>query len=253
MLDLTNTGKRKIIVDTTGLPAQKRAKALAKPEVKLAAWKILIHSHIVVGALFKLNPTNFNIDSWCEVTSLIGTIHKSKMQTRNGTNKTLEKLFVEKQTMKTNGGDEIKMDELMKTFTDICSSYGIKYVRTTEDQRQVASFNSILSLMLAFKRRMSEIRITQTSMVIGTEDNGKTNKVGLFTSWGVDGGEFIHQLEGASWNPQLRSALAQSIGPMTGILQLTMADKPKYTTTNGFRTSATNGVCCLTPIRWQMS
>ncbi|QQO86215.1 nucleoprotein [Lake Chad virus] len=91
----------------------------------------------------------------------------------------------------------------------------------------MGSVHTIMALWNLFGARLSEIRIMPNAHTISIEKDNKTTVVKEFSQYGIPAG-MRHFATGTDYKPTMKSALAQSMGPVTIIAQLSEAKDNQF-------------------------
>ncbi|AFN73047.1 hypothetical protein [Tyulek (Tjuloc) virus] len=91
----------------------------------------------------------------------------------------------------------------------------------------MGSVHTIMALWNLFGSRLNEIRIMPSANTISVEKDNKTTVVKDFNQYGIPAG-MRHFATGADYKPTMKSALAQSMGPVTVLVQLSEAKDNQY-------------------------
>nr|AXL67890.1 nucleocapsid protein [Quaranjavirus quaranfilense] len=91
----------------------------------------------------------------------------------------------------------------------------------------MGSVHTIMALWNLFGSRLSEVRIMPSANTISVEKDNRTTVVKDFNQYGIPAG-MRHFATGADFKPTMKSALAQSMGPVTVLVQLSEARDNQY-------------------------
>ncbi|QHR77127.1 nucleoprotein [Quaranjavirus johnstonense] len=114
-------------------------------------------------------------------------------------------------------------EELKKVYRDCISAY-FEWSNMSE---WMGSVHTIMALWNLFGARLNEIRIMPSANTISVEKDNKVTVVKDFNQYGIPSG-MRHFATGADFKPTMKSALAQSMGPVTTIVQLSEATDNQY-------------------------
>lgn len=215
--------KRKIVdaVDeTTEVPDPKRARIRINTEQKT---KVL---HAIAACLLRttralmdtIDPEMLsNMPLIENVLSLVNTAHNILRQEANGTGNL--KAWKEHVAEVNVFGEirRIRMDGVMEIVRDVFLMFDLRYTppKNRETDHWWGTAAPFLTFLAAHKLRRNELRVGHSKMPIS---KGKDPKFVNVSGWGLDTAHHI-LLEGISYPPDKKSAMAQSLGPMTIAIQ----------------------------------
>lgn len=199
----TNQAKRPRL--DVGKTITDEEKAKEEKERKLKVLKAIMHFHCWVYTYQKMDITLFSLEIYAEITSILSTIHKLCLQalTLKGSLKTK----ITDKTIQVVNGVGMPIGELKAAWIKILSVYNFVYVPQAP---WLGSMSAQLVLILAFKKRLNEVRITST-----VSPSGPTGSPIPLSNYGLGSGEYAHLLEGISYPPHVQSSMIQALGPMT--------------------------------------
>jgi len=163
-----------------------------------------------------------------QMTSAIYTSHTVLRQQANGRGNVQSK--VEGKIIKFKSGrfdSEIDFECLTDLVKKAMKCFGFEYTKPgpNETNHWFGVAAPILSFMAGFKYRFDELRVGQASFSIGKE--GDATKVVKLSKWGLNTNH--HSLcEGITFPPNKQSSIAQSLGPLTGLIKLTLSTDALY-------------------------
>ncbi len=107
-----------------------------------------------------------------------------------------------------------------KIMVDTLAIFKFTYAKPPENDRNHwwGTIGPILSIAMLNKVRRDELRVGHSEMSVGIDNQGRMKTVNI-AQWGL-GPEHHILLEGITMPPSKRSAIAQSVGPMTALITL---------------------------------
>lgn len=149
---------------------------------------------------------------------MIFNLHNIKRQKAREPNKVAN---METKSKKTSfkivsAGEEIPMTHAVasKIWDDVIEAVGLTYKNFLpgDPENWYGTMGPYLDMFCSFSLRMNELRLGHNNFPISKVDG--THKSFPFTKYGLSGAHHI-LLEGASFPPERRSSIVQSLGPMT--------------------------------------
>nr|UQS95351.1 MAG: nucleoprotein [Byreska virus] len=222
-----NAGKRKtVLVDANGKETvsgqQKKAKKDDTLNNKMRA--LIHHLHEVSAISFKFEEVDYlSLEKTMQLTSNIWTAYVVLKQQSSGSGRVAEKIK-DNQTFKA-GDKEVGKDAYIADVKKLFGLYDVKFVNTEEDLQKRGCFQSNLSLLYTFKMRMQEGVYMNTKFTISeTKDAKKEVEV---SQYGVQPRHY-NLLSGSNFTPMCQSALMQSLGPATLLINLARCTDTKF-------------------------
>lgn len=215
--------RKRVAVDSEGkeVTTSKRARAPVNLDFKRDALRYLIHQHGMLGA--KAGVIGYNVAIWCDITSIIQTLHTKDRQTANGTGNMRN---LDNDHEFTIAGKHFGFKDIYEEYGKIRDKWQIPYAGKTEDAKNIiGTLSSILALFATFRPRWNELRLGNGKIACKKANDQDTymdvNTFGLNAAH--------HQLcVGNTFTPTLQSSQKQSLGPMTIVINLCRTVDPKY-------------------------
>lgn len=172
---------------------------------------------------FELKETIYNIDTMNELASIMSTIHHILRQEANAAGGMAAKITATHE-FKINGKSLLR-SFVAPSLKAIAALYGFNYGTTEKDRKLMGTLAAILSLLVAFKSRLAEVRTSVLELKFGKE--GDVTKVRRIDQYIL---EDCHSLlmSGANMTPQLKSSQKACLGPIAIALQLAFTMEKKY-------------------------
>jgi hypothetical protein len=189
---------------------------------KHAALSCVLHWTADCVAKFQIADTT-NIDTMNELASILNTAHHLHRQLANkkGGLDTKVPLAHEFQI----GTRKITRENLFPRLKSIANLYGFTYGTSDAEKKLLGTLSSILSLLVAFKSRLAEVRTSVLDIVFGKE-NGDIKARKLDQFFLEDGHAML--LSGMNLAPAVKSSQKACLGPIAIALQLAFTTEKKY-------------------------
>lgn len=198
----------------------KKARIEPNDERKIKVLKFILSSYEKFTIAAGYEPSHCNITISCHVTNAVFTTFNILRQKANNLTSAAET-----KAMKA-GGHKITSQGITKTITHqdaeklmraAADEQNLKFEKyeNTDKDNWYGTAAPYLDFFAGFQLRLKELRLGHNVMPISKE-NGKTKSVPVYR-YGLNGSHHI-LLEGCTFPPERRSAMAQSLGPMTSLL-----------------------------------
>lgn len=127
---------------------------------------------------------------------------------------------MEKKWKSGNNVYKIKNEQVAEILKKTVEMFKLTYNKpgANDNRHWWGTMAPILSIGSLFKVRKDELRVGHNKMAVGIDPQGNMKTVNI-SSWGL-GPEHHILLEGITMPPSKRSAIAQSLGPMTSLISL---------------------------------
>jgi len=207
---------------TQRLPEARRNPYTPDAAVKSRVLRALVHAHVYFAKLFSVSGGMSNITTMTQISSHILTLHNISRQAANvsSTGRISEKCggaftihHNNVQKSLANG-----LETLLPVWQRICKAYELTYAWVNNKPPEwVGVMTPFLAFSAAFMKRMAEVRGGCLYLPVGKDGDQMTV---------IDIHQFLldasHQvlLDGITFPPSLKSAMAQSLGPMTQAIML---------------------------------
>ncbi|KAG8314136.1 hypothetical protein J6590_053364 [Homalodisca vitripennis] len=182
-------------------------------------------AHTRLCALFGLTEAEiYNLSLSMQVTSVLNTIHQILRQTANpaATGRINDKV-VNYQIHVGDAARTVEKEVAHKAVREIFLVYGLNYNQPPFPPPWIGAAGPFLTFMSCFKHRMDEVRTGVGKFPIGKNTQGNQLCADL-QQFGLNPTHHIH-CEGITYPPVKRSAMAQSVGPLTQLIMLNQSRK----------------------------
>lgn len=202
---------------TKVLTEAKRNQYTQDKDCKINVLCAMIHAHTQLCKAFGLEVASLtNISLTSQVTSVFQTIHTILRQTGNtsSTGKVADKVT----TFSIHVGSTIKevsKDDGLGIVRAVFKAYGLDYTGGQAASAWVGLINPYITFMAGFNHRMAEVRTGTSKFQVG-KDGAQIREVAV-SQYGLSAAHHIH-LEGITYPPVKRAAMAQSIGPLSQLI-----------------------------------
>nr|QMP82211.1 nucleocapsid protein [Coleopteran orthomyxo-related virus OKIAV184] len=219
------------------LPNPKRRTLELNEGIKIQALKAMLAGYrnlklAILGADNDKNPEYcYNISISNQITSIMMTLHNIRRQrvNRPGEVPTLEsKARLRSFKVSYKGDFSISFDSAMKNWENAIREAGLEYKKFEQGSNEnwIGTMSPYLSYHAGFQLRMKELRMGHGKIITGKTAEGGIQGTPI-SSMGLNGSHHI-LLEGISYNPERRTAMVQSLGPMTVFIQMLRTKDAKY-------------------------
>nr|QMP82186.1 nucleocapsid protein [Dipteran orthomyxo-related virus OKIAV193] len=210
------------LTEYAGIQAAKRPKIMFDEDVKQKALSAILHCHEWAAIHFKSNY--LQVDDMATISSFIYTAHTRLKQASSGAGTIITKTDATGVVHSLLGID-LTPKEFAETIKGIMKAYGFTYGSTDKERSATGTLNSILSLIVAYKLRLSEVRMGNSSIPKGKV--GANQKSITIGSYGLNSSHNI-LLAGSSFSPNIQSSMKSNLGPMTIVINLCDQTDRKY-------------------------
>ncbi|KAG8266652.1 hypothetical protein J6590_066768 [Homalodisca vitripennis] len=207
------------------VPETRRNQYQPNKAQKIAVVTAIIHAHTRLCALFGLTEAEiYNLSLSMQVTSVLNTIHQILRQTANpaATGRINDKV-VNYQIHVGDTARTVEKEVAHKAVREIFLVYGLNYNQPPFPPPWIGAAGPFLTFMSCFKHRMDEVRTGVGKFPIGKNTQGNQLCADL-QQFGLNPTHHIH-CEGITYPPVKRSAMAQSVGPLTQLIMLNQSRK----------------------------
>lgn len=186
---------------------------------KASVLTALIHSHAQLCKTFTITRTGLNnLSVTNQVTSVLQTIFTILRQTGNpqSTGKVSDKVNI----FEIHIGEEkrsIEKAAALALVRSVFHAYGLNFENGGGPKSWIGMMNPFINFMSAFNSRMSEVRTGTSRFQVGKSGN-QIQEVTV-SQYGLSAAHHIH-LEGITYTPVKRAAMAQSLGPLTQLIMV---------------------------------
>lgn len=200
--------------DTTQeIQSSKKVRAEPNQERKVRCLKFIVISYKKISEAIKdLNPVNDDLMVGCQITNVIFSAYTINRQKAAGlTGNTEQQATAKKEYTFTREGAKLslKTAAVIKMVEEAAAEAGLKFAPPKSSESEwYGTAAPYLNFFLAFQLRMNELRTGHGSMPIKRE--GGTAKAFPVSKYGFNGSHHI-LLEGCTFPPEKRSAMAQSL------------------------------------------
>lgn len=226
-------GVKRSYVDSSGnneLPNPKRTNIEMDKSEKLRCLAYLTTVfNVLLHSLAEDKEDLLFVNLGCQISSCIYTCHTMLRQHSNGAQTFYNKYAGAqgKFILYNKSEKTIAYADILKLMEGVAGALNIPYksaVKTTKSW--YGTFNPILSFFQMFMPRLKELRVGHAELPRGKTEKGdaKCTPVSLF---GVSPAHHV-LLEGISFTPSMKSTVAQSLGPATAWIMLTLSEKAMY-------------------------
>lgn len=205
-----------------------------KMAVKEACLEYMVHAcewfrFMAFDAILPINRNTINIDNYSDCLNNFKTVHNILRQEANGSGGMLGKMESKECLEFNNASFHVALDAAIVEINKIAELYGLKYTKPAADDKDhwFGVIAPMISLTIGFKFRLGEVKIIPTAFKLGA-----LMKDADLVSYGI---YRYHAclMEGMTYPPSVRSAIAQSLGRATIIMCLVTAKshgEEKYST-----------------------
>lgn len=189
----------------------------------------LIHVHLQFAKAFNAITELYNLTAMAQITSHIATLHTAKRQTTNPRSTGDVNSLID-ETLSIHWGTEEREAEanaLETIMVNVFHVYGLNYSADNYGPNHwYGMMSPLLTFMTAFPLRMNEVRTGCDQFTVGKNEN-RIQSVRV-NQYGLDGKHHL-LLDGITYPPVKKSAMAQSVGPMTQLICLArVRGRPEY-------------------------
>jgi hypothetical protein len=190
--------------------AKPGAKAQPNKDLKGKCYLALFVGHHMVAQALGLKIPKGDVTTWSNITSYCATLFKISLQLQGKADGEMVKLLGAGKKWGT--GEGVAVSIVYEAWTESLKEYGFTFDEAA-GKEWIGTMSSLLTLMNAFSRRMNEIRVPTMKFLSRPKKSGPPIETSL-NSWGLEKSA-LPFLEGITFAPHLKSAMINSLGPLT--------------------------------------